>query len=127
MKEIPDTIPEVERQRFGDDSGVLASLLGMGEWVRQRLDCGRGRNPAAPVRRGWRAVDTQTSRTLSAVTGQRTACLRWAAAVCASLGRIVADHRKHDLCNGALGIGQVGADLLSVGEGYCMTRRSGGV
>lgn len=125
-----DGILKWNGQRFeGDDSGVGASLLG--GWASGSDNVwivGEGGTLLHQSGGGWQQVDTQTSRTLSAVTGTADgvfavggsgSVLRWDGSSLTTESTTCA--------TALLGIGQVGADLLSVGEGYCMTRRSGGV
>lgn len=123
------TILKWNGQRFVSvDTGGLANLLGgWGDAPDNIWVAGEGGTLLHQDGQGFRAVDTQTTRTLSAVTGTS------AGVFVAGAGGTVLRWDGTSLipemtsCSGALlGITKVGTDLLSVGEGYCTTRRTGG-
>ncbi len=111
-----------------EESGVSANLLGgWGDAPDNIWVAGDGGTLLRKDGTTWQKVTTPTTATLSGVIGTTEGVfvaggsgtvLRWDGSALAA---------ETSSCTGALlGIAQAGADLLSVGEGYCMTRRRSG-
>ncbi len=114
---------------MAEESGVSANLRsGWGDDPGNLWAVGEGGTLLHKDGAQWQRIATDTSATLEAVTGTAegvfavggsSSVLRWDGT---ALGR------ETTLCPGSLlGIAASGADLISVGEGYCMNRRSAGV
>ena len=117
-------------QRFvAEDSGVSANLRGgWGSDPGNVWAVGEGGTLLHKDGAKWQSLTTDTSVTLESVIGTAegvfavggsSTVLRWDGT---ALGR-----ETTSCAASLLGIAASGMDLISVGEGYCMTRRSAGV
>ncbi len=111
-----------------EQSGVVANLLGgWGDAPDNIWAAGEGGTLLHKDGAGWQTVATSTSATLTSVIGTTEGVF-----VAAGNGSVLrwdgsALSAEMSSCAGALlGITQAGSDLVSVGEGYCMTRRRAG-
>ena len=114
---------------MAEDSGVTAHLYGVfGDDPSNVWAVGEGGTLLHKDGPRWQVIPTDTSATLSSVVGTpegvfvaggSSSLLRWDGAALV---------RESTSCTQPLlGVARSGADLIGVGEGYCMTRRRAGV